>query len=1202
MKHLTQTVLSGLFAISVSAAPVWAQAPLANPDVSLSERAMAHLDAGGRVSVIVMTRADERDVQDSASGGFGASVSRQAVTDLNEQILREALDMEAQELAVARAAGDRLETRGYRAFSVSPGFRVSVSVEELAALRAHPMVASVEENVLTRPMTDVSSGIIGANVMWARGFEGTDLSVAILDTGVEPRHPTVSSEIIASACFNSNITATSPDGTSSVSLCPGGVEEVTDLASPDAGVPCTDADLDPVNGYDGCAHGTHVGSTAAGANVPLSGGAFLTGMARGAGIVSVNVFSGVGAEDCVEDDEPTPDNDCVLSWTSDQIEALNWLFTNRDTLNLAAVNLSLGSGEFATACSSSAYENAVRLLNQADVSVIAATGNDEYTNGISRPACLPGIIAVGATNDSDEVASFSNDADILDLLAPGVSIAAGTSTFEPAPGAQCPITNSEPNSEGLCHYLGRYNGTSMATPHVAGAFVLLRDAFPTMDEATMLEALKLTGEPVLDSRSNRIHARIQVDAAHTFLQDGGALRNSVRFSNLRRYDARNTSASVDSFNAAIYTFQNTASAPRTVRIVSTPSWVETAMAGGGTGTDNSFTLNSGRAGTLTLSISGDALPSDYTESQVQVRVDGSNTFSIPVTLFFTQPVAATSREVRFGPFEWVGDEESAERSIFRLVGFESGLPQRVTASIERWGADLGDTGGATLSCDITVRQARYSGNEYLVDPLDFADCPDFGRGDLYLTVLANTSDVEAGLSARRFLFNLNGGVTDAGFDPVNAGRSVLSGGVSVPAGAGPQQALVQGASDVDRPQVQTQVTFGPFDWVNDANADLGSRFRISQIPNDAALAIAVAVDNAANAGYSGNFSDCTLTVRANRRGANDYLIEPQDLADCGAFGRGDLSFRITADSSFVSGGDGILQDMQMRRVILRSTGSLSDLHFDAAPGATQTGAAIGGGQGEIEFGPFEWTGDQTTPTQNWFRIAGLANGAPTTLDIAIANATANGYSGDFDDCSLTLRPERTGEADYLIVQSDFADCGDFGRGDLTFRVRAPLADMADGVRMRRFGLGAEGDVTDFGFDRQGGASVTPTAIAGGKEQAEFGPFEWVGDANAGTRGIFRVVGIAGGLPDRIDVSIANASSGAFSGEWSDCSLNLLAGRAGLNEYVILADDLQDCGEFVRADVRFRVEADAAVLADTMRMRRFSVTRAGGLTDFGFDNE
>jgi subtilisin family serine protease len=102
---------------------------------------------------------------------------------------------------------------------------------------------------------------------------------------------------------------------------------------------------------------------------------------------------------------------------------------------------------------------------------------------------------VGATTDNDVVASFSNSADFLKLLAPGVSITsvkAGTTTFQ------------------------TYQGTSMATPHVAAAWAVIRQADPDLSVTEVLNLLSSTGVPVTDSRSgagNRVKPRIQLDAA-----------------------------------------------------------------------------------------------------------------------------------------------------------------------------------------------------------------------------------------------------------------------------------------------------------------------------------------------------------------------------------------------------------------------------------------------------------------------------------------------------------------------------------------------------------------------------------------------------------------------------------------------------------------------------------------------------------------
>jgi subtilisin family serine protease len=95
------------------------------------------------------------------------------------------------------------------------------------------------------------------------------------------------------------------------------------------------------------------------------------------------------------------------------------------------------------------------------------------------PACISSAISVAATTDSDQVASFSNVADFLDLLAPGSS-----------------ITSSVPGGG-----LASWNGTSMAAPHVAGAWAVLKQKAPEMDVSSILEALRDTGAQLDDERS-----------------------------------------------------------------------------------------------------------------------------------------------------------------------------------------------------------------------------------------------------------------------------------------------------------------------------------------------------------------------------------------------------------------------------------------------------------------------------------------------------------------------------------------------------------------------------------------------------------------------------------------------------------------------------------------------------------------------------
>src|SRR4029079_18427220 len=88
----------------------------------------------------------------------------------------------------------------------------------------------------------------------------------------------------------------------------------------------------------------------------------------------------------------------------------------------AAVNMSLGAGFFDAPCDGDPLQPAIENLHSLGVATVAASGNDFESDTIESPACIPGVVSVGATNDGDTVASFSNSASFLSLLAPGVSI------------------------------------------------------------------------------------------------------------------------------------------------------------------------------------------------------------------------------------------------------------------------------------------------------------------------------------------------------------------------------------------------------------------------------------------------------------------------------------------------------------------------------------------------------------------------------------------------------------------------------------------------------------------------------------------------------------------------------------------------------------------------------------------------------------
>ncbi len=240
----------------------------------------------------------------------------------------------------------------------------------------------------------------------------------------------------------------------------------------------------------GCNHGSHVAGIAAGATY-ASGGH--EGVAPGAGIVSIQVGSRFTGSDCGGAASP-----CWLYWFTDMDRGLQHVLNLKNSgRNIVAVNLSLGGpGHITSATCNAAFPNTLALTNNllaAGVAVVAAAGNNGYTNGTSYPSCLSSTYAVAATNDFDVPANFSNHNELTSWWAPGVDINAPVHTGVTA--------------------RANLSGTSMAAPHVAGAFALLRECIGNNTPAQVADDLTATGVDV--TRSGITKKRINVLQAAT---------------------------------------------------------------------------------------------------------------------------------------------------------------------------------------------------------------------------------------------------------------------------------------------------------------------------------------------------------------------------------------------------------------------------------------------------------------------------------------------------------------------------------------------------------------------------------------------------------------------------------------------------------------------------------------------------------------
>ncbi len=302
-----------------------------------------------------------------------------------------------------------LHIQGYRSILANT-YRLDVAqdadIRALAAqMSADPNVAYAQPNYMRYPTRAVNDPL--STFQWALGkinayaawdiTTGSNVVVAVLDTGVNANHPDLRGRVLPGYDFVNN----------------------------------------DIDASDDVFHGTNVAGIIAAAG---DNGEGVAGMCWQCQILPVRVIGARGGSD------------------ESVVAGINWAVDHGARI----INMSLGGPE-----DSDILREAVQKAVQRNVLVVAAAGNEaEDGNPVEYPAAYDEVLAVGATDESDVRASFSEVHPYVDVSAPGWNI---------------PSTGHEYDLDAY----GAYAGTSFAAPYVSGLAALLLSINPSLDIAAL---------------------------------------------------------------------------------------------------------------------------------------------------------------------------------------------------------------------------------------------------------------------------------------------------------------------------------------------------------------------------------------------------------------------------------------------------------------------------------------------------------------------------------------------------------------------------------------------------------------------------------------------------------------------------------------------------------------------------------------------
>ena len=337
------------------------------------------------------------------------------------------------------------------------GFSGEITKEGLEKLKNNPDVKRVYINGVKNIFLDASVPLVNATRTWSLVYNNSNLTgagetICVIDTGVNYNHTN-----LGAGWGNKIIEGYNTLDGSTNNIC-----SVNNSAC-----------------YDDHGHGTHVIGTI------ISNHSTYKGVAPDAKIVAIKACNSGGS--CTDDDV---------------IAGIDLCINNATNLNISVISMSLGGGLYSSYCNDDSIANSINTAVGENISVVIAAGNGLNNDGvgsstqIASPACVQNATPISATNDNDAIASFSDRAPNFGVLlfAPGVDIISlnygGGTTSK--------------------------SGTSMSTPHAAGAFALInqyrrlegsRKLTPTEIEYSLND----TGKAITDGSTT--YRRINIFAA-----------------------------------------------------------------------------------------------------------------------------------------------------------------------------------------------------------------------------------------------------------------------------------------------------------------------------------------------------------------------------------------------------------------------------------------------------------------------------------------------------------------------------------------------------------------------------------------------------------------------------------------------------------------------------------------------------------------